>query len=375
MDSDVVEESAVLESLHEVTRELLAAESRDEIARRTAEAARDILGHESNVVRLRTGADTLEPAAVTAEAKNDMGARPEYDIEGGGLPAKAFRQAEPLLIDDVTQVEAELDLGDVRAAMYLPLGEFGVLSIVSTSVSEFDRSDVDLASILASNSEAALDRLERERELERQNQRLAVFVDVTSHDIPNHLTAASTWCDVVQESGDTAELERVETALDRIGEVIADMHTLVTTGEQVGETEWILFSDLVEACWGTCCQDGRNLEVKQDGHVRADRSRLKQLLENLFWNACEYGGDDPTVTVGVTDDGFYVADDGAGIPPAEREAVLEPGYTTAVDHAGFGLAIVREIARGHGWELAIRDSESGGARFEFSGVRVQERTE
>jgi signal transduction histidine kinase len=75
--------------------------------------------------------------------------------------------------------------------------------------------------------------------------------------------------------------------------------------------------------------------------------------------------DDAAVTVTVTDDenGFAVADDGAGIPPEEREAVFEHGHTTSDEGTGFGLSIVRRIAQAHGWSVHVEESESGGARF------------
>jgi len=75
-----------------------------------------------------------------------------------------------------------------------------------------------------------------------------------------------------------------------------------------------------------------------------------------------------TVTVGSLEDGFYVADDGPGIPEADREKVFESGYSTDGDGTGLGLAIVRRIAQAHGWDVTLTTSESGGARFEFHGV-------
>lgn len=72
----------------------------------------------------------------------------------------------------------------------------------------------------------------------------------------------------------------------------------------------------------------------------------------------------------VLDDriGFYVADDGPGIPSDEREDVFDAGYSTTDNGTGFGLNIVQEIADAHGWEITITDSETGGARFEIAGV-------
>ena len=70
--------------------------------------------------------------------------------------------------------------------------------------------------------------------------------------------------------------------------------------------------------------------------------------------------------------GFFVEDDGPGIPESERESIFELGYTTNENGTGFGLGIVSETAEGHGWELTATDGTDGGARFEFSPVEIDE---
>ena len=82
------------------------------------------------------------------------------------------------------------------------------------------------------------------------------------------------------------------------------------------------------------------------------------------------GGPEITITVGALEDGggFYVADDGPGIPAAKRDDVLSFGYSTADGGTGFGLAIVSEIAEAHGWDLEVTESSAGGARFVIAGV-------
>jgi signal transduction histidine kinase len=54
------------------------------------------------------------------------------------------------------------------------------------------------------------------------------------------------------------------------------------------------------------------------------------------------------------------------------ETVYEWGYSTAETGTGFGLAIVSQIAEAHGWESTVTESDTGGARFEFSGVESLE---
>jgi signal transduction histidine kinase len=74
------------------------------------------------------------------------------------------------------------------------------------------------------------------------------------------------------------------------------------------------------------------------------------------------------VTVGDLPDGFYVADDGPGIPASKRDTVFDVDYSTSDDGTGFGLRIVEQIAEAHGWTVEVTEGREGGARFEITGV-------
>jgi signal transduction histidine kinase len=75
-----------------------------------------------------------------------------------------------------------------------------------------------------------------------------------------------------------------------------------------------------------------------------------------------------TLTIGDTADGFYVEDDGPGIPEKERQEVFEVGVSTSEEGTGFGLSIVREVVAAHGWEITVTEGREGGARFDITGI-------
>ncbi|GAA0235244.1 sensor histidine kinase [Haladaptatus pallidirubidus] len=70
--------------------------------------------------------------------------------------------------------------------------------------------------------------------------------------------------------------------------------------------------------------------------------------------------------------GLYIEDDAQGIPDALHESVFETGYSTAETGTGFGLTIVKQIAETHGWDVSVREDETGGTRFEFIEVELVE---
>jgi len=77
-----------------------------------------------------------------------------------------------------------------------------------------------------------------------------------------------------------------------------------------------------------------------------------------------------TVRLGRHADGFYVEDNGPGVPPEERDAVFDYEFSTDENGTGLGLAIVEAIARAHGWSVEMTEGSDGGARVVFSGVDV-----
>jgi signal transduction histidine kinase len=151
--------------------------------------------------------------------------------------------------------------------------------------------------------------------------------------------------------------------------LIEDLLTLAREGETVTDLEPVDFRATVEGCWTNVDTRDATLVTDIDQTIHADESRLKQVFENLVRNAVEHGGKEVTVTVGELDDGFYVEDDGPGIPEDERDNVFDAGYTTTEEGTGFGLSIVKQVVDAHDWEIHVTEGSDGGARFEVTGVK------
>jgi signal transduction histidine kinase len=216
-----------------------------------------------------------------------------------------------------------------------------------------------------------LERQEARAQLQRERDRLEEFASVVSHDLRNPLQTATGRAGLLAEEIESEHIPPLERALSRMEALIEDLLTLAREGMEVEGVEEVDLVALAEQAWETTDPDVATLQVDPGRlSVRADRSRLRQLLENLFRNSIEHGGDDVTVSLGALSErrGFYVADDGPGVPAGKREEVFDAGHTTSEPGTGFGLSIVSEIAAAHGWTVSVTDADNGGARFEFDGV-------
>lgn len=205
---------------------------------------------------------------------------------------------------------------------------------------------------------------ERERKLQQQNERLEEFANLLSHDLRNPLQVAKGRPTLVADETDSEHVDHVQNALDRIDRLIEDVLAMARQG-LVEEPAKLHLEQLASDTWETVETKDATLEVTGDTVIHGDERGLARLFENLFRNAVDHAGPAATVTVSPTDAGFAMCDDGPGIPHEERDAVLEKGYTTDYDGTGFGLAIVREVARAHGWEITVEAGPDGGARFAF----------
>ncbi|MEZ3162345.1 PAS domain-containing sensor histidine kinase [Halorubrum sp. RMP-47] len=224
------------------------------------------------------------------------------------------------------------------------------------------------------------DRVERERELERLNERLERLAGFLSHDLRNPLSVARGYVDLARETGDVEGLAAAESAFGRIESMI-DQALVMARDPDAIETadEPVDLAALADDCLesgdlGDLPADAE-LVVDDPGPVTGDSTLLRRAVGNLIGNAFDHGGDAPTVRLGVDDRGLYVADDGPGLPDdaglldgADPTAELVDFGVSRGGGTGIGLAIVERVAAAHGWTLEIDESSEGGFRATLVGA-------
>jgi len=218
-------------------------------------------------------------------------------------------------------------------------------------------------------------------------------------------------------------LDNLEAVTDRLETFVEQLPQLARESTNVESTSECDLETLATRAWEVLDTESVQLETADTRSISGDPSRLQQVFENLFRNAVEHGSTSPpstssredavehgstshrshvrgdagrppssecsvdgapedavehgtvvrsscemaettVVRVGTTTEGFYVEDDGPGLPDSVCEDLFEYGTSTE-GGSGFGLAIVRTIVEAHGWEIEALDSDAGGARFEI----------
>lgn len=209
---------------------------------------------------------------------------------------------------------------------------------------------------------------ERMDELANYSELLENFAAHSSHELRNSLSVLEARLTLARETGKDEHFEHLDRAINRLDRLSEDIVIIATDSEITLNQGPVEIAILAEACWDAIRTPSSVLDVETDACLLADSCRFRQLLENIMRNAVEHTGTDTTVRIGDLEEGFYIEDDGPGIPDSLKETALEPGISGIGHGAGMGLPVVRKIAEAHEWDVTVTESANGGARFEFEGV-------
>ncbi|AEN07558.1 multi-sensor signal transduction histidine kinase (plasmid) [halophilic archaeon DL31] len=402
--STVQDREQKIKALHDVATQLEHCDSCSDAYTLTIDAAERILDFEMCVIGIEDDGELVVRAA-----SEDIAEDARTRAMDEGLAGKTHRTGESYLIHETASVDEIPGDSPYRSVISIPIDDRGNFQAVDTEPDAFDQTDLELAELLVSHTSAATQNLERTKELERKNQRLEEFSSVISHDLRSPLNIAEGMIGLAKESGDLSHLSKAETALDRMNELIENLLTLAKEGEMLDDREPVAVADVAGQAWSTSTTGEASLSVAESlGVVSADRSRFQTLFENLFRNAVEHSstsnrseaddvhrttsdaaqqnpsdsegavendGSAVTVEVGRLSDGFFVADDGPGIPNEQRQRLnrmFDDRSLQLHEREGFGLVIVQQIVEAHDWQIRVAESDSGGARFDVTGATFLE---
>ena len=227
----------------------------------------------------------------------------------------------------------------------------------------------DEISALAQTLNSMLDRLAAARDRQR------AFVADAAHELRSPLASLQAQLDVAHRLGeDTPASADVRAEVARMSALVEDLLTLARLDADDLRREPPGPVDLVPLLLGAAGRHGRDgvrVEVvgtDQPVPVYGVRSALERMVANLVDNAVRHATSCVEVGVDVGGDRVLVRvdDDGAGIPPEDRERVferftrLDEGRDRDAGGSGLGLAIVRELARRDGGDVELGASAAGG---------------
>jgi signal transduction histidine kinase len=216
----------------------------------------------------------------------------------------------------------------------------------------------DAISRLAVTLNETLDRLEHSAEVQRQ------FIADAAHELRSPIASLRTVLEVAADHPDKADWLAVVcdavTDTQRLQALAEDLLLLARLDSaQPLATAEVDLTELVTT--HLAGNDHVQLNTNGSAPVQGDAKQLDRLLRNLVDNATRHAASTVSVALLSTEDSVIleVADDGPGIPPADRDRIfdrftrLDEARDSDAGGAGLGLAIAREIAVRHGGTLTI----------------------
>ena len=217
-------------------------------------------------------------------------------------------------------------------------------------------------------------------ERKRRREELEVLNRVLRHDVRNDMTVVLGWLDQLEASvpeDDREALERVRRASEHVVELteIAREFVDVVVGDEEFDLEPVAVADVLEGEIEARREMYPDASFAVDGALPdvdvAANDLLASVFRNLLNNAVQHNrSPSPAVEVRVDVDDdrdvvlVCVADDGPGVPDAQKEAIFGKGESSLDSPGtGMGLYLSREIVTAYGGDIWVEDGDSRGAVF------------
>lgn len=249
----------------------------------------------------------------------------------------------------------------------------------------------EIGTLAARFNEMAARLQESFQALAADRDQLRRFVADVSHELRTPIAALSTFIELLRTADDdpaaraeflaesaaqVERLDRLTVNLLELSRLDAGLLPMEQAAEDVG--------DLLQRTRGRWAARAAQRQVRlevvmpaEPVHVRCDRLRIEQVLDNLVGNAVKFVGEGGLVTIGASlapgaagTVELWVRDNGPGIAPEDLPHIFERFYrgrrSGQSDGSGLGLAIVRAILAAHGSAVRVESEPGRGSRFSFT---------
>jgi two-component system osmolarity sensor histidine kinase EnvZ len=214
--------------------------------------------------------------------------------------------------------------------------------------------------------------LKMKARIQRQIEQRTTLLASVSHDLRTPLTRLK--LELAMAPPDAAT-ERMKSDVSEMAYMI-DEYLAFARGEAAENTDSVSVRALMDSVSDNVRRAGHKLQTEapeQDLRIQIREMNVQRALINLIMNGFHYGRHVRfSAEVAVLDERrqlrLYIDDDGPGIPPEKREEAFKPfsrldeSRNQNIKGVGLGLAIARDIVRGHGGELSLDQSPMGGLR-------------
>ena len=372
-----------LRALQSATRRFMDVERREEIAKIAVQTADEVLDHPySAIVFPDEDETTLRSVAMTDLMRHGLDGELSFSRDAESMWS-VFESGTPVVYESTDQLsKAPYGLLPVGCLLLLPLGEHGVLGVGSdTRKRVFTENDRRFARILASTTETALDRAQRERELresqamvEERTEQIEFFNGVLRHDILNGITVVNGNLELLEphvKTSGTSYFDTVRKWSEDIGsltEKVRSVSQTVTDSESVPLEPVSLSAPLmrrVTKVRETYPEVSIVTDI-ENGLTVAGNELLGEVVENVLLNAIEHHDrESPSLHVRARrSDGAVrveIEDDGPGISEGMKTKVFDRNVTSETTGSiGFGLYFVSVMMDRYGGSVWFEDAEPRG---------------
>jgi PAS domain S-box-containing protein len=192
-------------ALYTATEQLVSAHTRQEVAEQIQALVSETFDYPLSGVHFVED-DRLVPSAIAPKVSERIPEIPAPSVDGETLASRAYRSGETVVAEDFSEVESEVDHGELRSGAFVPLGDHGVLLVGTVETDGVDDFDVRLLKLLGAHAATVLDRSERETTLREERDLLDRILETS----PVAIAVFNPEGEFVQASGRAEEVLGLE---------------------------------------------------------------------------------------------------------------------------------------------------------------------